>query len=367
MSKKRSDELLNFVKSVTGEHYLKVEENLSDGFVKLHVHEAERRQAKHDIRSVEDGVIEILRNSRDASASKIFVASHKEGGQKREIVVIDDGCGIPLELHERIFEARVTSKLDKVGFDKYGIHGRGMALFSLRSVTDKSVVVSSYTNKGSVFKFEVETQRLSEKKDQSAYPIIRIKQGKPQIVRGPHNVIRTLIEFNFDHPQIQTYYGSPTEIIAIMRYLSKNCKVTHKVANGKIEETSLKIWQFLSQPKNAQQLSEISAKYFGLEISERNAYRIINNEIKPIDNLLSHFNNISDKLVGRKPSEISLTEGENLSKYIQKKDLDELGEALGTHISQICKRYFLSIQDKPKISKGKSSINISISLKKEEE
>ncbi|MDP3014659.1 MAG: hypothetical protein Q8M92_10475, partial [Candidatus Subteraquimicrobiales bacterium] len=60
-------------------------------------------------------------------------------------------------------------------------------------------------------------------------------------------------------------------------------------------------------------------------------------------------------------------EGENLSKYIQKKDLDELGEALGTHISQICKRYFLSIQDKPKISKGKSSINISISLKKEEE
>ena len=46
--------LIDFVQSVSGETFLKVEENLGDGFVRLRISEAERRQAKHDIRSVED-------------------------------------------------------------------------------------------------------------------------------------------------------------------------------------------------------------------------------------------------------------------------------------------------------------------------
>ena len=54
---------------------INIEQNLGDGFVKLKVSEAERRQALQDIKCVEDIVIELLRNSRDASSSNIFIGT----------------------------------------------------------------------------------------------------------------------------------------------------------------------------------------------------------------------------------------------------------------------------------------------------
>lgn len=52
--------------------------------------EAERRQAAQDIRSSEDVVIELLRNARDAGASRIFLATQKTGNE-RLLTVLDDG------------------------------------------------------------------------------------------------------------------------------------------------------------------------------------------------------------------------------------------------------------------------------------
>lgn len=48
------DDLIGFIASVSGDDHLAIEENLGDGFVRLKTAEAERRQAKHDIRCVED-------------------------------------------------------------------------------------------------------------------------------------------------------------------------------------------------------------------------------------------------------------------------------------------------------------------------
>ena len=50
-------DILGFVASMGGERALRVEENLGEGYVRLRVAEAERRQAKHDVRCVEDVVI----------------------------------------------------------------------------------------------------------------------------------------------------------------------------------------------------------------------------------------------------------------------------------------------------------------------
>ena len=82
--------LMDFVASMGGERKLRVEENLGAGFVRLRVAEAERRQAKHDIRCAEDAVVELLRNSRDAGAQRIFVATSRTG-DLRTITVLDDG------------------------------------------------------------------------------------------------------------------------------------------------------------------------------------------------------------------------------------------------------------------------------------
>ena len=45
-------DLVGFVASMGGERSLRVEENLGEGYVRLRVAEAERRQAKHDIRCI---------------------------------------------------------------------------------------------------------------------------------------------------------------------------------------------------------------------------------------------------------------------------------------------------------------------------
>ena len=123
-----ANELISFIASMSGEGNLRVEENLGEGYVRLRVSEAERRQAKHDIQHVEDIVIEMLRNARDAGADKVYLATTKEDGV-RTLVFLDNGSGVPQDMQERIFDARVTSKLESMKMDRWGVHGRGMACF----------------------------------------------------------------------------------------------------------------------------------------------------------------------------------------------------------------------------------------------
>lgn len=61
------------------------------------------RQAKHDIQHVEDIVIEMLRNARDAGADKVYLATTKEDGV-RTLVFLDNGSACR-GYAERIFAA----------------------------------------------------------------------------------------------------------------------------------------------------------------------------------------------------------------------------------------------------------------------
>ena len=100
----KDNSLESFIENLTGDSHLRVQDDLGDGFVRLKAAEAQRRQAKQDIRSFEDVVIEMLRNSRDANAHTIFVACWKEQSF-RHVTMIDDGDGIPPSLHKTVFEA----------------------------------------------------------------------------------------------------------------------------------------------------------------------------------------------------------------------------------------------------------------------
>ena len=164
-----ANELISFIASMSGEGNLRVEENLGEGYVRLRVSEAERRQAKQDIQHVEDIVIEMLRNARDAGADKVYLATTKEDGV-RTLVFLDNGSGVPQDMQERIFDARVTSKLESMKMDRWGVHGRGMALFSIKQNTDEARVVTSGVDLGSAFKVSVAADRLSERADQSSWP-----------------------------------------------------------------------------------------------------------------------------------------------------------------------------------------------------
>ena len=164
-----ADDLLSFVTSVSGDSFLKVEENLGDGYVRLKVSEAERRQAKHDIRCVEDVIVELLRNSRDAHADRIFVANSREGSV-RTFTLVDDGVGIPQPMQDRVFEPRVTSKLETMVVDHWGVHGRGMALYSIRSNAQDARVCLSDLHKGTALTVVTDVSALPERTDQSTWP-----------------------------------------------------------------------------------------------------------------------------------------------------------------------------------------------------
>ena len=210
-------DLADFISSVSGDDQLAVEENLGDGFVRLRTAEAERRQAKHDIRSVEDIVIEMLRNARDAHAHTIYVATVRDENEKR-LVFIDDGDGVPDHMREAIFEPRVTSKLETMVMDQWGVHGRGMALYSIKSNSLNARVAASGVGLGTSFEVVVDLNELSEKADQSSLPRLeRDENGAMAICRGPHNVMRTIVEFALDSKdRVSVYYGTPTDILAAL-------------------------------------------------------------------------------------------------------------------------------------------------------
>src|SRR5690554_5184907 len=88
-------DIKKFLAELNMSDVLNVEEDLGNGFVRLKISEAERRQALQDINCVEDIIVELLRNSRDAQAKNIFIATKKLGDSQRVIHFIDDGTGIP--------------------------------------------------------------------------------------------------------------------------------------------------------------------------------------------------------------------------------------------------------------------------------
>lgn len=212
-----SDSLTAFVDTVAHEGALRVESDLGNGFVRLRVSEAQRRQAAQDIRCVEDAVIEMLRNARDAGARAMFLATAKAGTQ-RKIVMVDNGSGIPAHLCEAVFEPRVTSKLDSMNTDEWGVHGRGMALYSIKQNAAYAFVKASVEGQGCAFAVGFDLERITERRDQSTLsPLVKNEEGAWSVGAGPHNIARITEEFALAHRRTCTvYFGSPVEIAATL-------------------------------------------------------------------------------------------------------------------------------------------------------
>jgi len=73
-----NSDIKKFLADLNMSDVLNVEEDLGNGFVRLKISEAERRQALQDINCVEDIIVELLRNSRDADAKNIFIGTKKQ-------------------------------------------------------------------------------------------------------------------------------------------------------------------------------------------------------------------------------------------------------------------------------------------------
>lgn len=352
-------DLTEFISSVSGDKYLRVEEELGGGFVRLKTAEAERRQAKHDIRAVEDIVIEMLRNARDAGADAIFVATTRDGNL-RDLTVIDDGSGVPDDMREHIFEPRVTSKLDSMVVDTWGVHGRGMALFSIRSNARDARVIESRPGEGSSFVVIIDGNELSERADQSTIPALeRGDDGEYTVVRGPHNIARTVIEFAAENRHaIDVYMGSPADIVATMVAYGRR-RLTDKELLFCDDPNDLPLCTRLGACTDAAELVG-TAELLGLGISERTAHRVLGGQVVPQRPLIEQAIRTSQR--GHKSPDI-FKDSRGLS--ISKEDLDTFTRHLEDAFEDISERYYLNLTKKPKITVSGDSIHVRFDIEKD--
>jgi hypothetical protein len=355
------DSLLDFVSAVSGDQYVKVEETLGDGFVRLKVSEAERRQAKHDIRTFEDVVVELLRNARDAHARRIYVANSREG-DVRTLTVLDDGVGVPASMHERIFEPRVTSKLETMVMDRWGVHGRGMALFSVRSNVTSASLVASGAHKGSSIEIVSDVSRLPEKADQSKWPTVErdVESGRLVVATGPHNIVRRVVEFAVEHPDLEVYLGTPTDVVASI--------VAH--ARGRLDARQLlfcddaqdlPVWLRPAVASDAAELVSLCAG-IGLAISERTAHRVLGGELAPLDSVLESVAPTPQPTDPRRPDIYRDRRGLR----IHPSDTREFQRRLEDAFDLVAERYYLHLAGEPKVTVGRDTITVRFPVEKDD-
>lgn len=359
------DALKSFIETASSVSPFRVEDDFGNGFVRLRSEEAERRQAAHDIRSSEDVVIEALRNARDAHAKNIFLATCREGDARR-IVVIDDGDGVPPSMQERIFEPRVTSKLDSAHMDRWGVHGRGMALYSIKVNCATARVAASDVGKGAAFEFVSDTRSLGEKTDQSTFPSFDLTDSGTVSVRGPRNILRTACEFAVDSADRCTVYlGSPAEIAATLYAFA--CSTLSAVQRAFCScADDLPVVKRLAICPDPVSMAQAAAD-IGLPVSDRTCRRIMDGELKPSSPLVDRID-LGGSREERKPSRAKKQPGrlarDDRGLKIDQVDLDEFSGRIEEAFSELARSYYLVADVSPEISVRKDRLVVSIPVQK---
>ena len=354
------EDLTSFVSRMGGDKALRVEENLGQGFVRLRVAEAERRQARHDIRCSEDIVIEMLRNARDAGAHRIFLATTREG-DRRSIVMLDDGEGIPPELHERIFDARVTSKLESVHMDRWGIHGRGMALYAVRENTLEAKVMASAPGLGTSIRVVSDTTTLPEKADQSSWPEMGRDDDNQQVIaRGPHNIIRTCCEFALEERgSCEVTLGSAADIVA-----SARARVRPSVGGSDLlfleSLDELPILERFGVAADAREL-RATAEAVGLALSERTAHRILAGQIRPVRPVLARLTHHA--ATRHRPVDLA---HDQRGLRLSEDDAERFARMMERDFAYLSERYFLTLSQAPRIRVSGNRLTVSFEYEGED-
>jgi hypothetical protein len=383
--------------NISGE--FRVEEDLGNGFVRLRISEAERRQALQDIHCVEDIVVEILRNSRDADSSRVYVATKKIADKKRILYFIDDGCGIPARFHSLIFQSRVTSKLEDGSRDAYGFHGRGMALFSVKLNVEDIKITFSDINRGTCVFVEVDLEKIPEKKDQSLSPKIIKTQSGYELFGGVNNILKIIMDFAVANPKIKYYYGSLTSIVSTIsndyKYFKKNApdNLINNDAAGKIADFRQFIEKIFKDPSvpltgfpyycsNYELIDEVLRSYFNMNLSARSLQRLLYGEIEPLMDIMhTEYGSIED--IGgdnasllhtgkngssqlKKPDNLKLYDESGLAGRFKDEEIKYIINNIKEEVKKIGEKYLLTVEDDIEFKKANNTINFIINLKQKD-
>lgn len=363
----REEELLDFVRRFADRSTFTVEEDLGHGYVRLRITEAERRQALQDIRCVEDVVKELVRNARDAGAREVYVSFQKEKGRWRNITVLDDGAGIPTPLHRKIFEARVTSKVEGVVEDAFGVHGRGMALFSIKQVAEEVRLVDSVEGRGTIIYTRLDTQKIPEKKDQSTFPRLeRDEEGAISVGVGPRNVPRVLAEYALGCRDVRIFLGSNAEVLATLFHRSQELRKSWAAGAG---GGARPLWFDVGGIREGKALHHFALERLGLNVSERNAFRILEYEIAPlisVNELLGEEGREGPPRRSDLHRQPRAAWTDHLARRLDQEDLERISSSLEGLLRSIGDKHLLLVEP-PVIKRRKNRVIISLALHDKEE
>jgi Histidine kinase-, DNA gyrase B-, and HSP90-like ATPase len=224
--------------------------DLGAGFARLTGVEGARRGPSR-ITHIEDALLELARNARDAGAANIYVASTLRDRRYRTLTVIDDGHGIPESHRDLILQPGVTTRhLNPV--TEPGdpvVHGAGLSLYQIKghSLETKVLSTSSPTSIQATF----DTNVLPERALQST---TRPSQS---------NLRATLQRFtattNANSPRLHSYYGPPARILATLLHN-----------------------RIIPKQRDSSGLREM-ALGLGLGVSVRSVQRILRGEVLPVE------------------------------------------------------------------------------------
>ena len=227
--------------------------DLGSGFARLLGAEGLRRSPGR-IRSVEDALLELLRNSRDAEARNIYVASSLRARRYRQLVVIDDGRGIPETHKHLIFEPGVTTRhLNPVSYPAQengarqdgALHGAGLSLYHIKNAATSAEVLSA--SSPTSIRVVFDTRALPEKSLQSG--------ARPSKTNLPATLAKFIEQTAPQAPRL--YHASPARVLARL-LVHRIIHQDERADTGGIRE---------------------AARGLGLEVSLRTVQRVVAGEV----------------------------------------------------------------------------------------
>jgi hypothetical protein len=226
--------------------------DLGAGFARLTGAEGPRRNLSR-ITCVEDALLELARNARDAGATRIYVASTLKDGRYRTLTVLDDGNGIPESHRDLILEPGVTTRhLNPVTEPgDTATHGAGLSLYQIkvRSLEIKVLSASSPTSIQTTF----DTNTIPERALQSP------SRPSKSNLRTTLQLFIQRTNANNHRPRLHAYYGSAASILATL--------LDHRIIQIQRDSAGLRA----------------VALELGLGVSVRSVQRILRGEIRPVE------------------------------------------------------------------------------------